>query len=164
MAAKAAIYKQGRQLGDGELYIFSMFDLEPAGLVIRAYCAATSKELTTCPSETELEAAGLTRTEVDLAKLADSYDLVVKGGTSYLESSLPGINKPKVVPEGDGVRQFISATPAGAETLPQLLTTALSELCKEKPAGLEAVRWLGQWLLDNNPNQPQVQEPVIEEP
>lgn len=89
---------------------------------------------------------------------------VTKGGTPYLESSLPGINKPKVVPEGDGVRQFITATPAGAETLPQLLTTALSELCKEKPAGLDAVRWLGQWLLDNNPNQPQVEEPVIEEP
>ena len=36
---------------------------------------------------------------------------------------------------------------------------AVAELCKEKPAGLEAVRFLGQWLLDNNPNQPAVQEP-----
>ena len=39
------------------------------------------------------------------------------------------------------------------------LTRQLAELCKEKPAGLEAVRYLGQWLLDNNPNQPAVQEP-----
>ena len=35
----------------------------------------------------------------------------------------------------------------------------LAELCKEKPAGLDAVRFLGQWLLDHNPNQPAVQEP-----
>ena len=62
------------------------------------------------------------------------------------------------------MRQFIAATPAGAETLPELLTTGLSELCKEKPAGLEAVRWLGNWLLENNPNQPQVMEPEAEAP
>jgi len=35
----------------------------------------------------------------------------------------------------------------------------LAELCIEKPSGLDAVRWLGQWLLDNNPNQPSVEEP-----
>jgi hypothetical protein len=35
----------------------------------------------------------------------------------------------------------------------------LAELCKEKPAGLEAVRWLGQWLIDHNPNQPAIEEP-----
>lgn len=86
----------------------------------------------------------------------------MKGGTAFLESGMTGINKPKLVPKGDGVRQFIAATPAGQETLPELLTTALSELCKEKPAGLDAVKWLGEWLLENNPNQPQVQEP--EEP
>ena len=78
---------------------------------------------------------------------------------SFLESALPGINKPKNVPTGEGVRAFITATKAGEETLPQLLTTALAELCKEKPAGLDAVRFLGQWLIDNNPNLPAVQEP-----
>jgi|TARA_A100001015_G_C15017734_1_gene726341 hypothetical protein len=36
---------------------------------------------------------------------------------------------------------------------------ALAELCKEKPAGLDAVKWLGQWMIDNNPNQPQIEEP-----
>jgi Dpy-30 motif len=41
----------------------------------------------------------------------------------------------------------------------ELLTTGLSELCKAKPHGVEAVKWLGEWLLANNPNQPNVEEP-----
>ena len=32
---KAAILTVGRQLNDGETYIFSMYDLEPAGLLVR---------------------------------------------------------------------------------------------------------------------------------
>lgn len=50
---------------------------------------------------------------------------VEKGGVQFLESSLPGINPPKAVPRGEGVRQFITATKAGDETLPQLLTKAV---------------------------------------
>eukprot|EP00614_Pseudopedinella_elastica_P015646 CAMPEP_0172586852 /NCGR_PEP_ID=MMETSP1068-20121228/6087_1 /TAXON_ID=35684 /ORGANISM="Pseudopedinella elastica, Strain CCMP716" /LENGTH=160 /DNA_ID=CAMNT_0013381733 /DNA_START=17 /DNA_END=499 /DNA_ORIENTATION=- len=156
---KAAIYTVGRQLNDGEMYIFSLYDLEPAGILIRAYCQSTSSEQTTSPTENELEKAGLDRSSDSLAKLAESYDLVSKGGTVFLESNLAGINPPKVVPRGEGVRQYITATTIGEETLPELLTTALAELCKEKPAGLDAVRWLGQWLLDNNPIQPDVAEP-----
>ena len=84
---------------------------------------------------------------------------VVKGGTNFLESSIKGINPPKAELEGDGVRQYIANTKAGDQMLPEFLTTAMAELCKEKPAGLDAVRWLGQWLIDNNPNQPQIEEP-----
>ena len=159
MARKAAIFNVGRQLNDKEMYIISIYDLEPAGLLVRAYQQAKSMEFTMSPSESELEKAGITRLDAHLEKLANSVDLVERGGKTFLESSLPGILKAKVVPQGDGVRQFISATVAGSETLPELLTTALSELCKEKPAGLEACRWLGQWLLDHNPNQPSVDEP-----
>ena len=61
-------------------------------------------------TEGELERAVLNRTEPALAKLAESIDLVEKGGQIFLESSLPGIVKPKVVPSGDGVRQFIGRT------------------------------------------------------
>lgn len=49
-----------------------------------------------------------------------------KGGQDFLESSLSGVNAPKLVPTGEGVRQFITSTPAGDETLPQLLTTAVN--------------------------------------
>ena len=45
---------------------------------IRAYCSTTSAELTTAPSESELDTAGLSRSEEDLNKLAASYDIVSK--------------------------------------------------------------------------------------
>merc|ERR1712070_462960 len=101
----------------------------------------------------------LTRSEEDLNKLAASYDIVVQGGTNFLESSIKCINAPKAELEGDGVRQYIAATKAGDQMLPEFLTVALAELCKEKPAGLDAVKTHGQWLIDNNPNQPQIEEP-----
>ena len=37
-----------------------------------------------------------------------------------------------------------------------VLVTGLVELCKVKPVGLDAVQWLGEWLLNNNPNNPRV--------
>ena len=62
-------------------------------------------------------------------------------------------------PAGDGVRQFIGRTRAGDGTLPAFLAKALAELCRDKPAGLEAVKRLGEWMLEHNPNQPAVDEP-----
>ena len=58
------------------------------------------------------------------------------------------------------MRKWLYETKAGSETLPELLTTALAELCKAKPAGLDAVKWLGEWLVENNPNRPRVEEPA----
>lgn len=40
-----------------------------------------------------------------------------------------------------------------------LLVTGLVALCKAKPVGLDAVQWLGEWLLANNPNKPRVDDP-----
>jgi len=37
MTKKAAIYTVGRQLNDGDMYIFSVFDLEPAGLLVLTF-------------------------------------------------------------------------------------------------------------------------------
>jgi hypothetical protein len=37
-----------------------------------------------------------------------------------------------------------------------VLVSGLVELCKVKPVGADAVRWLGEWLLQNNPNKPRV--------
>jgi hypothetical protein len=158
---KAAILTTGKQL-NGLPYVISVYDLQPAGLLIRAYEPSASTELTFAPSEGELDLAQLTRSESDLKGLVDSLAIVDKGGQPFLESSIRGLLKPKVVPKGDGVRTFISNTMVGEESLPELLTTGLAELCKAKPAGLDATRMLGQWLIDNNPNSPQVAEPEDE--
>jgi hypothetical protein len=48
----------------------------------------------------------------------------------------------------------------GSETsLNELIVTGLVELCKVKPVGLDAVRWLGEWFLANNPTKPNVIPP-----
>ncbi|GMH51581.1 hypothetical protein TL16_g01043 [Triparma laevis f. inornata] len=122
------------------MYIITIIDLEPAGLLIKAYNQSSNAEYTLSPTEGQIKEAGLSR-------------------KTFISSTIPSIKDQKVIPQGPLVQTFISGTTVGAETLPDLLTTALSELCKVKPAGLDAVRWLGEWLLENNPNQPHVEEP-----
>eukprot|EP00638_Chattonella_subsalsa_P013726 CAMPEP_0117783368 /NCGR_PEP_ID=MMETSP0948-20121206/4000_1 /TAXON_ID=44440 /ORGANISM="Chattonella subsalsa, Strain CCMP2191" /LENGTH=164 /DNA_ID=CAMNT_0005611777 /DNA_START=125 /DNA_END=619 /DNA_ORIENTATION=- len=162
---RSSLYVQGRKLCDNNLYVISVVDMEPAGLLVKAYNQMNSQEYFLTPSEEELEDAGISRQRTDLQKLVESLDLKeISGQTSFLSSSLSKIRDAKVIPRGDAAKSFLQACPAGQETLPELLTTALSELCKVKPAGLDAVRWLGEWLLENNPNQPKVEEPIIEEP
>mmetsp|Transcript_4461 Transcript_4461/g.8999 ORF Transcript_4461/g.8999 Transcript_4461/m.8999 type:complete len:161 (+) Transcript_4461:77-559(+) len=158
-AKKASVFTHGKKLSDESLYVINIIDLEPAGLLVKAYNQETNAEYFLSPSEGQLKEAALTRSEEDLTKLADSIDIYTKGDRTYISSSLPAIKDNKVIPAGPAVKEYIDNTVIGDVTLPELLTTALSELCKAKPAGLDAVRWLGEWLLENNPNQPHVEEP-----
>ena len=52
-------------------------------------------------------------------------------------------------PEGFSAEAYV------AEHLQPTLLRALTAMCKEKPSAqpLEAVQWLSDWLLDNNPNK-----------
>ncbi|KAH8050670.1 hypothetical protein JL721_11326 [Aureococcus anophagefferens] len=147
---KVAISNCARALNDNEIYIIQIFDNAPSGLLVKAYLQAKSLEYFMPITEGELEKAALNRGEAALTRLAESIDLVEKGGAIFLESSIPGIAKPKV---------FIGRTRAGDGTLPAFLAKALAELCRDKPAGLEAVKRLGEWMLEHNPNQPAVDEP-----
>jgi len=58
------------------------------------------------------------------------------------------------LPAGTSAREYLQST-----VLP-ILTTALTNLCKTKPA--DPVAWLAGWLLENNPNKPKVVEPTDE--
>ncbi|KAJ4457364.1 putative nucleoside diphosphate kinase [Paratrimastix pyriformis] len=44
----------------------------------------------------------------------------------------------------------------------EVLADALTALCKAKPE--DPVKWLGAWLLENNPNQPRIEQEIIEPP
>ena len=52
---------------------------------------------------------------------------------------------------------------APGQSIHQLLVTGLAELCRVRPNGLDAVQFLGEWLLLNNPSQPAVLAPEDEE-
>ncbi|KAL5018787.1 hypothetical protein ScPMuIL_004509 [Solemya velum] len=49
-----------------------------------------------------------------------------------------------------------------AKAINPTLLKGLTSLCKQKPA--DPVMWLADWLLENNPNKPQICEPTVEEP
>merc|ERR1712136_533373 len=54
---------------------------------------------------------------------------------------------------GQSAKDYLSK-----EVNPTLLA-GLTELCKKKPG--DAVTWLADWLIDNNPNKPSVKDPII---
>ena len=155
-----SIFTQARKLGDDGTFIITVQDLDPAGVLVRAYNQETSIEYTLQVREHELKLALVNRDPVSLGRLAESIELLTDGDRKFIQSTLKGIPKPKRVVTTDNVQKFISEIKVGDnDTLPGVLTKGLAELCKVKPSGLDAVRWLGNWLLENNPNQPRVNEP-----
>lgn len=60
------------------MYIITIIDLEPAGLLIKAYNQSSNAEYTLSPTEGQIKEAGLSRKENDLTRLADSIDIVEK--------------------------------------------------------------------------------------
>jgi hypothetical protein len=162
-----AAFVQGRKIGD-KFFVVSIFDCVKAGMLVRAYEQRTGQEFTLSPTEAELQAVQppIMRNSESYARLVASLDVRDtdsfgdKLETPCLVSSLPQIRDPKFIPQGDKARNFFTTKcmPGGAPvSLPDLLATGLTELCRSKPAGLDSVRWLGEWLLANNPNQPTVQ-------
>lgn len=132
----------------------------------------------------ELDNAGIGRTLEGHVALVDSLELVedayfsgtdaVKAGLNslaayQLSSTLHGISYPPPIVSHDAALAYFARAPVGLSTwnasrvpeednlLVNLVVKGLTELCKEKPAGLDAVKWLGHWFLDHNPTQPKVQ-------
>jgi len=49
-----AIFSTGRKLRDENLYVISLYDVEPAGIVVKAYAQATSSEHSLSVSERDV--------------------------------------------------------------------------------------------------------------
>jgi hypothetical protein len=59
---------------------------------------------------------------------------------------------------GNEVENMIRSPNSNSSSIHDTLVTGLVELCKVKPAGTDAVKWLGEWLISNNPSKPRVEE------
>ena len=57
------------------------------------------------------------------------------------------------IPAGQYAKDYLS------KNVNPVLLKGLTELCKNKPA--DPITWLADWLLENNPNKPNVDEPLI---
>ena len=76
-----------------------------------------------------------------------------------LQSTIETIRNTKKRVVGNSFLEMVKSPMQGSSTsLNDLLVTALVELCKVKPVGIDAVQWLGEWLINNNPNKPAVFE------
>jgi hypothetical protein len=61
---------------------------------------------------------------------------------------------------GNSLDELLKTPMVGStHSINDLLVTGLVELCKVKPVGLDAVSWLGEWLVANNPSRPCVEDP-----
>ncbi|KAG2782544.1 hypothetical protein PC129_g11993 [Phytophthora cactorum] len=135
-------------------------------------------------SRAELDKAGIARTLEGHVALVDSLELVedayftgndaVTAGQNMLaayqlSSTLPSISFPPPIVSHEAALSYFSRAPVGLSTwnssrvpeeenlLVNLVVKGLTELCREKPPGLEAIKWLGYWFLDHNPAQPKVE-------
>ncbi|MCI4379646.1 hypothetical protein PGIGA_G00230530 [Pangasianodon gigas] len=59
------------------------------------------------------------------------------------------------IPKGEAATDYLS------RYINPTLLTGLTELCKTKPA--DPFTWLADWLIQNNPNKPQISEGIVVE-
>lgn len=181
----SATYKTRRDFL-GEPFDVRLFDVDAAGVaaVVISHESSNPLKFSRIFSDKELQAAGIRRILEGYTTLADALELVEDAfwtgpdaeavGESelsafQLSAALPGIRHPPPIVSLQAARAYFSRAPAGlsawnSNSLPEehslmldVLAKGLSDLCRHKPAGLDAVAWLGRWLLENNPAQPKVQ-------
>lgn len=156
------------------IVIFQLVGTSSDGNVLKFSCVF---------SPSELQAANIPRTLEGYVTLVDSLELVEDGFftskdattvglselTAYqLTSSLPGIRFPPPIVSKPAALAYLTKAPVGLTTwndsrrpeddksLLDVIAKGLTELCRQKPVGLDAVTFLGRWLLENNPSQPLV--------
>ena len=156
---KAALITVGKKFHEDSMFLLSVFDLEPSGVIIHAYNQKDSQEYSLPVTEMELGESGFSRSPQSLADLLQTIYLVPQGNTWALQSSNPKIKCRPPRPSGDELEALIKNEVNGQPSIHDTLVTGLVELCKVKPAGNDAVAWLGEWLLANNPNKPRVDVP-----
>jgi hypothetical protein len=95
-----------------------------------------------------------------LKTLIETIEIISQGNRQVLHSTNEGISKIKKPVSGEDVEQIVQQPLCGSGlSLNELMVQGLVELCKVKPVGNDAVKWLGEWFLANNPNKPNVVDP-----
>lgn len=101
----------------------------------------------------QLTQARITRHVSSLVDLLNSIKLVAAEKARFLESRIEHIRGVIcTVDEADGSAKAV-INDGDSDFIEDLLVTGLLELCKIKLNGNEAIQWLGEWLLKNNPSK-----------
>ena len=94
-----------------------------------------------------------------MLKLLSSMSVERHGDDVVLFSTDAAMPRPRRSITEDQLEERIRAPMPDSSSLHEVLVQGLVELCKVKPVGNDAVQWLGEWLLNNNPNKPRVEVP-----
>ncbi|KAG6579891.1 dynein light chain [Phytophthora cinnamomi] len=171
--------------GEFEVRLFEVDDAGIAAVVFQISTEHGSPlKFSRVFSRAELDKAGITKTLEGHVALVDSLELIedayytgndaVSAGQNVLaayqlSSTLPGVSFPPPIISQQAALAYFARAPIGLSTwnssrvaeednlLVNLIVKGLTELCREKPPGLDAVKWLGNWFLDHNPAQPTVE-------
>lgn len=113
-----------------------------------------------CVCYFQLVAARYSRSKDSLNALIETIDIFPQGKEFVLKSSNEAIPDPKQRLLGADLEDLLKAPLTyGGPTMNELMVNGLLELSKVKPVGVDAVRWLGEWFLANNPVKPNVIDP-----
>eukprot|EP01038_Epipyxis_sp_PR26KG_P006257 gene6257-8617_t len=157
---KVSLLTLGKKLQDENLYLLSIYDLEPSGVIVHAYNQVNSQELILPITEMELAHAGISRSVVSLTSLIESIELVPQGQGLVLQSTNEKIKKPtKRLINSELEDMMKTAIPGASVSMNDFIVKGLVELCKVKPVGLDAIEWFGEWLIANNPTRPNIETP-----
>ena len=77
-------------------------------------------------------------------------------GTFHLRSSNTLINQKPKLSASVLIDNMMKSKVGDNDTFHTVLLRGLVELCKAKPSGEDAVKYLGEWLIENNPSRPRV--------
>ena len=97
--------------------------------------------------------ASITRHVSSLTDLLNSIQIVQSGANKVLESLIENIGGKECVHDETESTTAVLMADADSESIQDILVTGLLDLCKIKLEGNDAVRWLGEWLIANNPNK-----------
>ena len=101
--------------------------------------------------------SGFKRNNDSLKELLNTLSLVQVGKDFRLESSNKFISPIHRVETEDAVDAMLNNKITENTTMRTVLLKGLVELCKIKPRQEDAIEWLGEWLIKNNPSQPLVE-------
>ena len=93
----------------------------------------------------------MTRHVSSLTDLLHSIRLVPKGPVMVLESFIENICDEQCADFDIVDSSGFATIDTDAVLTEEILITGLLELCKTKLPMNDAIRWLGEWLIENNP-------------
>jgi hypothetical protein len=166
-------YRTTKNLHDVEHHV-ELYNIDGAGVVV-TLSEGKAPGLSRIFTAKELKQAALDKSIESFQILVNSLEIVENEfvpNAVQIGSTLQGINAPEPILSQQAAMSYLTNSTVGlskwnsssdsdkyhaqSQLLMDVVAKGLTELCRYKPQGLDAIKWLGEWFLNNNPSQPNV--------